>query len=82
MSKYGYELGILDKMLMAMAVGAFILLGVAFAQPAWRGDDMLRQMRANCDKVGGVMLESKGMFGSNYQCSPRFDNGRSQPNEQ
>lgn len=54
-------------------VPALVLLFVVLTQPAWRGEAMLAEMRANCDKVGGVMLEHKGMFGNTYQCAERLD---------
>lgn len=51
------------------------LLFIALTQPVWRGDEMIAEMKANCDKVGGIILEHKGMFGTSYECSPRYDQG-------
>lgn len=63
----------IDKVLFAGVIAALVLLFVAMSQPAWRGEEMLAEYRANCDKVGGVMLETKGMFGTTYECSERYD---------
>lgn len=54
---------------------AMVALFAALSQPAWRGEEMVAEMRSDCDKVGGVMLEHKKMFGTTYKCSPRYDNG-------
>lgn len=64
---------IVEKIMFAGVIGALILLFVVLTQPAWRGQEMLAEMRANCDKVGGVMLESKKMFGTSYECAERKD---------
>ncbi len=54
-----------------------ILLGIAltitFTQPAWRGEEMLKDFKSNCDKRGGVLLEDERTFGTNYQCVSRLD---------
>jgi hypothetical protein len=67
--------GIINKVGSGMVIAALVLLFIALSQPAWRGDQMLTQMRTDCNKVGGVMLEDKGLFGTTYQCSPRYDRG-------
>lgn len=69
----GGEQGILEKIMLGGVILALILLFVTLSQPAWRGEEMLAEMRANCDKVGGVMLESKKMFGTSYECAERKD---------
>ena len=70
---YGSEPNWVDRVGMIGVILAMILLFIALMQPAWRGDEMLAEMRANCDKVGGIMLEHKTMLGTSYECSPRYD---------
>lgn len=71
----GHKETIVDKVMFGFVIAALVLLGVTLTQPAWRGQDMLKEYRANCDKVGGVMLETKQpvIGGTTYQCSPRLD---------
>lgn len=77
MTTYGNEKHskIQTLMFWGLIVPALILLFAVLTQPAWRGEQMLAEMRANCDKVGGVMLETKQPLvgGSTYECSPRYD---------
>jgi hypothetical protein len=54
-------------------VPALVLLFVVLSQPAWRGEEMIAELRSDCDKVGGVMLEHKKMFGTSYECAERLD---------
>lgn len=60
-----------------LEIAIITLFGVALfavlSQPAWRGDEMIAEMRSNCDKVGGVMLENKRMLGTIYECAERKD---------
>lgn len=51
-----------------MVVPALVLLFVALSQPAWRGDEMIAELRSNCDKQGGIVLESKGLLANSYSC--------------
>lgn len=63
----------LDKVLFLFGIGASVLLFVALTQPVWRGDEMLAEMKANCDKVNGIMIERSTMFGSKtHKCSPNY----------
>lgn len=71
----GSEPNWVDKIGFIGVVLALILLFVAMSQPVWRGQEMLAEYKANCDKVGGVILERHGMFGTSYECSPRYDQG-------
>lgn len=74
MSNYiGHKETVVEKILFVGVILALCLLFVALTQPAWRGQEMLAEMRANCDKVGGVMLESKKVFGTSYECAERKD---------
>lgn len=76
MSTYGHEPSKTERFLTNVAI-FFIcgMLAVFMSQPVWRGEDMVKQMRAKCDKVHGIMLETNGIFGTTYECSPRFDKG-------
>lgn len=51
------------------AVVGFVLL----SQPVWRGEEILEELKSDCDKRGGVLLEHKKTFGTNYQCASRLD---------
>lgn len=72
---YGSEPNWVDKVGFIGVMLALGLLFVVLSQPAWRGEEMLAEMRANCDKVGGIMLETKNFLGTTYECSPRYDQG-------
>ena len=50
-----------------------VLLFAVLFQPVWRGEEMLGEFRLDCDKRGGVFLEHKRLFGTNYQCKSRLD---------
>lgn len=67
--------GIVEKVLMWVCVALMVPLFIVLSQPAWRGKEMVAQMKANCDKIGGVMLETKGLLANSYECSPRYDQG-------
>lgn len=56
-----------------MGVPAMILLFVVLSQPAWNGKKMLAQLKTDCAKQHGVLLDDKGMFGDTYSCAPRLD---------
>ncbi len=73
MTEIGSNSGAADKIGFGILMVALVILFVALAQPAWRGEEMLATMRVNCAKVGGVMIDSKGLFGTTYECSPRYD---------
>lgn len=61
-----------DKLTTVLIVLAVAALFVALSQPLWRGQEMVAEMRADCDKRGGVMLEHKKMFGTEYECASRL----------
>lgn len=74
MSKYGVKESKLEKgMFWFGVVPALLLLFVTLSQPAWRGEEMVAELKSDCAKVGGVMLEHKKMFGTSYQCAERLD---------
>lgn len=50
-----------------------ILLFIVLLQPVYRGKEMIAELRSDCDKRGGVMLEYKKMFGTSYECASRLD---------
>ena len=55
-----------------IAVFGLVML-IVLTQPAWRGEEMLIEFRADCDKRGGVFLEHQKTFGTEYQCASRLD---------
>lgn len=65
--KYMKNIGTLIIILCMLA------LFVVLSQPAWRGEEMVRELQSDCDKRGGVMLEHKKTFGTTYQCVSRLD---------
>ena len=69
----GHEPNWIDK---AGFIGVMLALGLLFVvltQPVWRGDEMIAELKSDCAKVGGVMLEHKKMFGTSYECAERLD---------
>ncbi len=76
MTEYIEQSGKFEKyMFWFLGVPVMVLLFLVLSQPAWRGDAMLAEMRANCDKVGGVMIETKQPLvgGSTFKCAERLD---------
>ena len=69
----GHEPTKLDKALFYMAIGALIFLGVALAQPLYRGKEMAEEFKSDCQKRGGVLLEHSNFMGTNYKCASRLD---------
>jgi hypothetical protein len=65
-----------EKVLMYIAMAMLIPLFIALSQPAWRGEEMIKEKKANCDKVGGVMIVTNGILANTYRCSPRLDRGK------
>lgn len=53
-----------------LVVPVLIFAFVVLSQPAWRGEEMLAEMKANCNKIDGVMLETKQplLGGSTWEC--------------
>ena len=74
----GLNLGNQKSMNNKIYTGLVILFGVVlfvlFSQPVWRGEEMLAELRLNCDKRGGVLLEHEKRFGTEYRCVSRLDN--------
>jgi hypothetical protein len=69
----GGDAGNVDKIGYVAVIGAMILLFIALTQPAWRGEDMVKELKLDCAKRGGVMLEHNKMFGTSYKCASRLD---------
>lgn len=71
----GKEKDTMQKILLTLSLASLVLLGVYLSQEAWRGQEMLDQLRSDCDRRGGVMLEHKNviMGGTNYKCVERLD---------
>lgn len=69
----GHKEGPVEKILFYMVIAALGLLFVVLTQPAWRGEEMVAELKSDCAKVGGVMLEHKKMFGTSYECAERLD---------
>lgn len=61
---------ILFYVMIAVVVGG---LGLIMLQPIYRGDAMVAELKSDCVKRGGVMLEHKKMFGTSYECASRLD---------
>lgn len=57
----------------AGAIFIVVVLGIFLSREAWDSENMLKQLQSDCDKRGGVMLEHKGWFGTNYSCASRLD---------
>ena len=72
--RIGCEPGGLEKVLFVAIIVAILFLGVAGGQPYWRGEEMLDNYESNCDKRGGILLSSKNMMGTNYQCVEDWNN--------
>lgn len=73
MTTYGSKSGIIDKIGFAGVIGALILLFIALTQPIWNGRDMVAELKSDCDRRGGVVLQHKFMFGDSYECASRLD---------
>lgn len=48
-------------------------LFVLLSQSVWRGKEMIREFKLDCNKRGGVLLEHEEMFGTEYKCVSRLD---------
>lgn len=53
-----------------LVVPAIAFMFAVLTQSVWRGDEMLAEMRSNCDKLNGVMIEVKKPLtgGSVWSC--------------
>jgi hypothetical protein len=65
----GFENVLFVIMIIAVVGG----LGLLMLQPIYRGDEMVAELKSDCAKRGGVMLEHKKMFGTSYECASRLD---------
>lgn len=63
----------MQKILLGVSLLMLVVLGVFLSREAWDGENMLKQLQSDCDKRGGVMLEHRGPFGTNYSCASRLD---------
>ena len=45
-------------------LGLFVVL----SQPVWRGEEMVEELKSDCYKREGVLLEHERMFGTQYEC--------------
>ncbi len=62
-----------NKLQTALIILLAIVAFIALSQPVWRGKEMIEELKSDCDKRGGVMLEHEKMFGTNYKCVSRLD---------
>lgn len=62
-----------NKILIGILVVAMVALFAALSQPAWRGQQMVAQLKSDCAKRGGVVIDDPGMFGDTYSCESRLD---------
>jgi len=60
--------------MLGLLILAMLLLGVVGGEPYFRGQEMADEFKSNCDKRGGLLLESKRMMGTNYQCVEDWNN--------
>lgn len=68
-----YQPTAVDKAWPFIIIPLMVLLFIALSQPVWRGKEMVAEFKDNCSKRGGVLLENKKMFGTEYQCASRLD---------
>ena len=52
-----------------LAIGLFI----ALSQPIWNSKKLIEEFKSDCGKRGGVLLENKELFGTEYKCASRLD---------
>lgn len=72
-TQIGSNPGIGEKIGFAGVIAALGLLLVAMTQPVWRGEAMINELKADCSKRHGIVLEHKKMFGTSYECVSRLD---------
>lgn len=74
MSTYaGGKQTVVDKIMIGLLAVAMVGLFATLTQPAWRGQEMIAELRSDCDRRGGVMLEHEKTFGTEYECASRLD---------
>lgn len=74
-TRIGGQSSAMDKVCIGLSILMGIILFAALSQPAWRGDAMVAELKSDCQKQHGVMLEHKKMFGTEYECAPYLDKG-------
>jgi hypothetical protein len=47
-----------------LALGLFVVL----SQPVWNSEKLIENFKSDCDKRGGVLLEHKKTFVTEYKC--------------
>lgn len=72
----GHKETVFEKVMFVGVILALGLLFVALSQPAWRGEEMVAELKAHCDQRGGIVLESKKMFGTSYECVEDWHNDK------
>jgi hypothetical protein len=60
---------------LAITLSCAMLL-VALSQPIWRGPQIVAQIKSDCTKRGGVLLEHSSVFGSTYECKSWLGGGK------
>ena len=63
----------IEKIGFFLLIGAMVLLFITLLQPVWRGQDMVAELKDDCAKRGGVVLQHEKMFGTSYECTSRLD---------
>lgn len=69
----GPEESTVEKILFGAVVASLVLLFVVMIQPVFHREEMVAELKSDCKKVGGVMLEHERMFGTSYECAERKD---------
>lgn len=70
----GHKPGPIENFIQITLIVLFgVVMFVLLTQPAWRGDEMIAELKSDCQKRHGVMLEHKKMFGTSYECASRLD---------
>lgn len=62
-----------DRIWIALCVMAGLTMFVLLSQPAWRGEEMIAELKSDCEKRHGIILEHKKTFSTSYECASRLD---------
>lgn len=54
---------------MILPIIALVLLFVILLRPVFQGEQMREEFIFNCNKRGGILLENKRAFGTQYECA-------------
>lgn len=65
-------MGLTEKILFGFIMLLMIPLFLALTQPAWRGQQMIAQMKADCAKQDGVFIKDSGWLTDSYRCAPHL----------